>query len=178
MMRIVFALFLMALFAAPALAAPKAVVFDFELIDTSLGGEMHGTRPEERVRLAKMAPELRDKLGASGRYEIVPLGAEEAEAKAVNLQSCGGCDVAMAKKLGADLSITGTVQKVSDILLNVNIYIRDVKTGEMTEAMTADVRNNTDDSWARGLSYLIRNRLLVAPEKPAPEKPAPEKNAQ
>jgi hypothetical protein len=154
--------------ATTAMAAPqRAVVFDFELIDTSLTGEMRGVNKDETARLAKLAPLLRDKLGASGRYEIVDLGPEEAAAKAANLQACGGCDVTVAKKLDADLSITGTVQKVSELILNINIYVRDVKTGRLTDAYSVDIRDNTDQSWLRGLDYLIRNRLLASQEKTA-----------
>ncbi len=117
--------------------------------------------------MAKLAPLLREKLAASGRYEIVDLGPEAATAKAANLQACGGCDVAIAKKLDADLSITGTVQKVSELILNINIYVRDVKTGQLSDAFSVDIRDNTDQSWMRGLDYLIRNRLLASPEKAA-----------
>jgi len=165
--------FFMSVLATVSIASPhRAVVFDFELVDTSLTGEMRGTNKEETERLAKMSPVLRDRLAASGRYDIIPLGAEEAAAKAANLQSCGGCDVAIAKKLGADEAITGTVQKVSELILNINIYVRDTKTGELLNAYSADVRNNTDESWMRGLSYLIRNRLLAPTENAAPEKAA------
>jgi hypothetical protein len=171
--------FCFSILATAALAAPpRVVIFDFELVDTSLTGEMRGANREETVRLTKMSPILRDKLAASGRYDIIPLGAEEATAKAANLQSCGGCDVAIAKKLGADLAITGTVQKVSELILNINIYVRDTKTGELLNAYSADVRNNTDESWMRGLSYLIRNRLLEPPPEGTQEKAAPEKAPQ
>lgn len=157
---------LLCLLVSPALAdAPRAVVFDFELIDTSLTGEMKGANKDETARLAKMAPILRSKLTAADRYEVVDLGPQEAVAKASNLQACGGCDVEIAKKLGADVSITGTVQKASETLFTINIYVRDVKTGKVINAMSADVRNNTDEGWARGLDYLIRNRLLAASGK-------------
>jgi len=160
--------FILFVCATAAAAEPvRAVVFDFELIDMSLTGEMKGKSKDELARLAKMAPELRNKLAASGRYEVVALGAEEANAKAANLQACGGCDVAMAKRLGADVSITGTVQKASERIFNINVYMRDTKTGELTKAVSADIRDDTDEAWARGLSYLIRNRLLTEPDKAA-----------
>ena len=72
-----------------------------------------------------------------------------------------------AQKLGADLSITGLVQKVSALILNMNIYLRDVHTGKLITGMSADFRGNTDESWSRAMSYLIRNRLL-APNYGAP----------
>jgi hypothetical protein len=170
--------FCFSIVAAAALAAPpRVVIFDFELVDTSLTGEMKGTSKDELARLAKMAPDLRERLAASGRYEIIPLGAEEANAKAANLQACGGCDVAMAKRLGADVAVTGTVRKASERLFTINVYLRDTKTGNLTQAASADIRENTDEAWTRGLSYLVRNRLLAPPDD-ASAPAAPEKASQ
>jgi len=84
------------------------------------------------------------------------------------LQACGGCDVQYAQKLGADLAITGVVQKVSNLILNINIYLRDVHTGRLVTAVSADMRGNTDESWSRATNYLVRNRLL-APHYGAPQ---------
>ncbi len=67
----------------------------------------------------------------------------------------------LAQKVGADLSVTGVVQKVSNLILNMNVYIRDAHTGQMVAAASADLRGNTDESWSRGMSYLLRNRLLA-----------------
>ena len=83
------------------------------------------------------------------------------------MQACGGCDVQYAQKLGADLAITGVVQKVSNLILNMNIYLRDVHTGGVIAVMSADMRGNTDESWSRATNYLVRNRLL-APRYGAP----------
>ena len=140
--------------------APKAAVFDFELIDTSLDGEMNGKRADEQARLGRAGDQLRKGLADSGKFVILDIGPVEADARAANLQSCGGCDVDLAKKLGADLSITATVQKVSNLILNMNVYIHDAHTGKLVTSMSADFRSNTDESWTRTVSYLLRNRLL------------------
>jgi hypothetical protein len=76
--------------------------------------------------------------------------------------------VKYAQQLGADLAITGVVQKVSNLILNMNIYLRDTHTGRLVTAMSADFRGNTDVSWSRTTSYLLRNRLL-APNYGAPQ---------
>jgi hypothetical protein len=89
-------------------------------------------------------------------------------AHAANLQACGGCDVDLAQKLGADLAITGVVQKVSNLILSLNIYLRDTRSGRLVTSMSADFRGNTDESWQRTASYLLRNRLL-APNYGAPQ---------
>jgi Protein of unknown function (DUF2380) len=78
------------------------------------------------------------------------------------------CDVQYAQQLGADLAITGLVQKVSALILNMNIYLRDAHTGRLIASMSADFRSNTDESWSRTMSFLLRNRLL-APNYGAPQ---------
>jgi hypothetical protein len=42
----------------------------------------------------------------------------------------------------------------------LNIYLRDTQTGRLVTSMSADFRGNTDESWQRTASYLLRNRLL------------------
>ena len=147
---------------APAAASEQsAAVFDFELIDTSLEGEMNGPRVDEQARLARLGEELRKRLAVSGRFVVVDVGPLAREARASNLQACGGCDVVFARRLGAALAITGTVQKVSNLILNMNVYIRDADTGRLVAVASVDMRGNTDESWMRGLDWLIRNRLLA-----------------
>jgi hypothetical protein len=141
--------------------AQTVAVFDFELIDTSLEGEIRGARPDEQARLGQLSVQLRERLKDSGRFSLVDIAPVTAEARASNLQGCGGCDTRLAARVGADLSITGTVQKVSNLILNINIYIRDVSSGATIAAMSADMRGNTDESWFRALDWLIRNRLLA-----------------
>jgi hypothetical protein len=152
-----------ALVSWPLLAAaePRVAVFDFELIDTSLDGAMYGVRPDETARLKKAGEQLRKALASSGRFEVADIGPVEAAAHAANLQACGGCDAALAQKAGASLAITGTVQKVSNLILNMNIYIRDASTKKLIAIRSADFRGNTDESWSRAVDYLIRNYLLL-----------------
>ena len=51
---------------------------------------------------------------------------------------------------------------------HINLYLRDVHTGQLVTAMSADMRGNTDESWTRAANYLLRNRLL-APNFGAPQ---------
>ena len=147
---------------------PKLAVFDFELVDTSLQGEVNGPRADEHDRLMRVGDQLRRQLAESGKYQLLDIAPVNAAAHGSNLQACGGCDVQYAKQLGADLAITGVVQKVSNLILNINIYLRDVHPGRLVTSMSADLRGNTDESWSRATSYLVRNRLL-APDYGAPQ---------
>jgi hypothetical protein len=146
---------------------PKLAVFDFELIDTSLPGEVYGSKPELE-RMQRIGDQLRKALTESGKFEVLDIAPVNAAAHGSNLQACGGCDVKLAGQLGADLEITGVVQKVSNLILNLNIYLRDVHTGHLVTAASVDMRGNTDETWSRAMSYLIRNRLL-APNYGKPE---------
>jgi hypothetical protein len=147
---------------------PKVAVFDFELLDTSLQGEVDGPRADEQRRLKEVTEQLRKALAASGKFVVIDIAAVNAAAHASNLQACGGCDVQYAQQLGADLAITGLVQKVSALILNMNVYLRDAHTGQLIASMNADFRGNTDESWSRSMGFLLRNRMF-APNYGAPQ---------
>ena len=156
---------LAALPVVPAAAAPqRAAVFDFEMIDTSLSGEMNGKNPAETQRLVKAAQDLRAKLAASDRYQIVDIALVAEKAHGANLQACGGCDAAFARELGADVAITGIVQKVSDMILNMTIIIRDAATAKVIAAASADMQGSSDENWSRAVNFIVRNRLLASKE--------------
>jgi hypothetical protein len=157
---VVFAM-LALLVSTPARAEqPKLAVFDFELLDTSLEGEMRGPQADERDRLFRISDLVRRRLAESGKFQLLDISPVKAAAEGSNLQACGGCDVQYAQRIGADLVITGVMKKISTLILNLTIFVRDVHTGQLITAMNADFRGNTDESWTRATNYLIRNRLL------------------
>ena len=89
---------------------PKLAVFDFELLDTSLQGEVNGPRKDEQDRLMRAGDQLRRELADSGRFQLLDIAPVNAAAHGSNLQACGGCDVRYADQIGADLVLTGVVQ--------------------------------------------------------------------
>jgi hypothetical protein len=155
-------LMLTSLAAVRAAELPRLAVFDFEMIDSSLDGEMRGTRADEQARLMRTGDQVRKELGESGKFQILDIAPINAAAHQSHLQACGGCDVTLARELGADLEITGVVQKVSNLILNINAYMRDVHTGKLVAGGSVDMRGNTDESWSRATRYLVRERLLAA----------------
>lgn len=146
---------------AAANAATRTVaVFDFEFVDTSLEGATNGPRADEQARLARVGGDLRRRLAESGRVSVADIAPVAAQAHSSNLQACGGCEAGFARTLGAQLAVTGWVQKVSNLILNMNIAVRDADTGRLLANMSVDMRGNTDESWSRALDWLVRNRLL------------------
>jgi hypothetical protein len=154
-------LMLVATACARAADPPKLAVFDFEMIDSSLEGQMNGPRADEQQRLLRAGNQLRKELGESGKFRILDIAPVNAAAHQSNLQACGGCDVKLAKQIGADLAVTGVVQKVSNLILNVNVYMRDTGTGRLVGGASVDMRGNTDESWSRAVHYLVQERLLA-----------------
>src|SRR5215475_3574109 len=147
-MRALIGIALLALMnAASARAAepPRLAVFDFEMMDTSLQGEVYGQRTDEHDRLMRVGDQLRKELGDSGKFQILDISPVNTAAHQNNLQACGGCDLKLAEELGADLYITGVVQKVSNLILNINAYMRDAHTGRLLKAASVDMRGNTDE---------------------------------
>jgi hypothetical protein len=138
--------------------SPTAI-FAFDLNDTSLQGEVQGHRADEQQRLAALDTQIRDILARSGCCTAMDLRDVAEQARGMDIKSCNGCDVALAQKVGAKISVTGWVQKVSNLILNINVVARNVSTGNVIEAGSVDIRGNTDESWSRGLAYLLRDRL-------------------
>jgi hypothetical protein len=139
----------------------RLAVFDFELIDTSLQGEMEGIDPADEARLRMIEAALRQRLEQSGRFELVDTApvADQIDAAGL-LWSCNGCEAGIAKRLNAEYALVGWVQKVSNLILNLNVVIRDTSTREQVFARSVDIRGNTDESWRHGIRYLLENHLL------------------
>jgi hypothetical protein len=51
------------------------------------------------------------------------------------------------------------VQKVSNLILNINIEIKEVASGQTILNKSVDIRGNTDQSWSRGISYMVRGMV-------------------
>ncbi len=143
--------------AAPALAAPeKAAVFDFQLANLA---QLPPTTADA-ARLPHLSDMLRQLLADSGRYQIVATDSFKGKAQAEDLRSCGGCAEDYARSLGAQLAVTGQIQKVSNLILNINVYIKDVGSKAPEHAYSVDIRGDNDDSFDHGIKYLVKHEIL------------------
>jgi hypothetical protein len=158
-----FFVLLAGLFAWPAMAATKAAVFPFDFHDAQQDGEVVPQYNQEDLRRLKLvADELKTLMQNDGRYSVVDLSSKQKEIETASpFNQCNGCEVAIAKEAGADIAVTGYVDKVSDALLNLAIVARDTKTGALTKTMSASINGNSDDLWLHGVRYLWKNRFNV-----------------
>ena len=153
------------LLAGPAQAAEPArtAVFGIELIDTSQEAE-RGTREDQSRRVDLATAELRRLLGASQQLQLIDITPQqEVIAAKAPLNKCNGCDEDIGKALGADLIISGIIQKTSNLILSFAITVKDVRSGKVIRAGQVDIRGNTDETWLRGIRWVVKNRLLAEP---------------
>ncbi|MGD1877198.1 MAG: DUF3280 domain-containing protein [Kiloniellaceae bacterium] len=163
-------LFALGLLLAPAAPAPataatptKIAVFDVELYDTSLEGEMRGKDPAEAARLKTLSAMLREAVAA--RDDMTPVDTaplDERLAKLPALYSCGGCEAKLAGELGAERSVSAYVYKISTLILYITVAVRDTASGKLLEEASVSIRGNTDDSWRHGLQSLLQRRIFKA----------------
>ena len=66
----------------------RAAVFDLELLDTSLQGEMKGPQADEQRRLKDVSEQLRKGLADAGKFVVIDIAPVNAAAHASNLQAC------------------------------------------------------------------------------------------
>lgn len=156
---------LLALFLAlPAEAAPfKVAVFDVELYDTSLEGEMRGKDPAETVRLEQLTALLRETVTRRDDMVAVDIGPlRERLARMPALYSCSGCEAKLAAELGAERSVSGFVYKISTLILYITVAVRDTATGRLIEEGSVSIRGNTDESWRHGMDSLLQRQIFKA----------------
>lgn len=142
---------------APASAAPeKAAVFDFQLANLA---QLPPTAAD-KARLPHLSDMLRQLLTESGRYQMVSTAPVKAKAQSEDLRSCGGCANDYARKVGAQVAITGQIQKVSNLILNINVYIKDLDSKAPERAYSVDIRGDNEDSFNHGIKYLVKHNIL------------------
>jgi hypothetical protein len=157
-MRILFALTLLAAAAPAAAEQPRsAAFFGVHFVDMSEGGDL----ADEAARVAMVSARLQEALAASGRYSFVDVSPVARKAALFeNIANCGGCDARLAADLGAAVAVTAEVQKTSNLILHMSVYVREAGGGALVAGGSADIRGNTDETWMRGVNYILKNRLL------------------
>ncbi len=158
----------------PAAADPaKAAVFPVELLDPGVVGGRR-PRPDETRKLALVTEELKAALARQGDIAAVDTAPQAAEiARQAPLYKCDGCAAPIARTLGADLAVTGYVEKGSNQIFNLYVVIADAATGKAVRAGQVVIRADTDDTWAHAMRWVVKNRLL---SEPLPGKPVPGKS--
>jgi hypothetical protein len=147
---------------AATAAEPKSLaLMDFELIDEMRTFSSDEARREVDRRIVLISAELAKELESRRMYRVLdPAPAAQLIERlkaSYELRACNGCEVDIGKALGAERIALCWVQKVSNLILNINMEVRSVATGETVYAKSVDIRGNTDETWLRGTRRLVDN---------------------
>ena len=156
-------------------AAPKLVLFPFEMVDAAQdagamgmgfgGGLPMGPDKAEVRRLALITDDLRQRIANDARYDLISADLVVADVEKLGpIHKCNGCEDDIARKAGAEVAVIAIVEKLSDLLYNFNLYVRDVAQQKLTAVMSTTVQGSTDEAWRRGIRYLAERKLLQAGE--------------
>jgi hypothetical protein len=150
---------------AQAGAAPDGLrslaVLEFELVDEQ--GNPH-TRAAQEVRLRNATAQLRQELAQRRLYRVVDATAaqdlqDKLRSQVAFFYRCDDCAAQVGARLGVDLVMTPWVQKVSELILNVNVQIYDIRAERVVFSKSVDLRGNDDVSWTRAVRYLVRDMV-------------------
>ncbi len=137
--------------------ALKAAVFDAVFVNSS----PQETTPEETARIAALTAHLKEALEKSGQYHVIDLASVKSQVDSVkDIHDCNGCEADIAKAAGAQVAVVAWVQKVSNLILNINIRIVDTATGAPIKGGSVYIRGNDEVSWSRGLKYLLEEHVF------------------
>jgi Protein of unknown function (DUF2380) len=146
---------------APATAARlrTLTVLDVELIDDQ---DNPATKAAQAVRLRNATAQLRQELAERGLYRVVDPAPTRALQDTLRAQQeffyrCDDCADQVGRQLGVELVMTPWVQKVSELILNVNVQIYDVTARQPIFTKSVDMRGNDDVSWQRAVRFLVRD---------------------
>lgn len=164
---------LLLLGAGSAIAGTKAAVMPLDLVDQTAEGALTGdplmvlatpkASPAEVERLALAGEELKRLLGERLGYEVVDLSPLAGEIRqAAPFHKCDGCEADIARKAGAELVVSGNIQKITLMILNLNLMVREVAGGAVKGSYTYPLRDNSDDGWLRGVRRAVEDMQAAA----------------
>lgn len=138
---------------------PALAVIGFDLVDD----HPDPARAELlRGRLAAITKQLEKGLHERALYRVVDTAAAEDLIAAQRdrnefLYRCNNCLAEVGNRLGTRLVAVGWVQRVSELILNINVAVQDSQTGVEVLSKSVDVRGNTDETWTRGVNFMLRD---------------------
>jgi hypothetical protein len=136
----------------------KIAVFAFQLEDASPAAALLGRDTSSAATMDKVSSEARRELAQSGRYSVID-ASNAATQK--SLQTCDGCEAALALQLGAEQSMVGVLTRVTQTDYYVRIQIRDARSGKLLDQEEANFAGG-EEGWATGVRMLIKHQVLAA----------------
>ncbi|SAL60951.1 hypothetical protein AWB74_03038 [Caballeronia arvi] len=140
-------------------ASQSIAMLDCTLIDDNAAYNDAEIDRIQSERLRMVSGALRDDLRERALFRV----ADNAKAgdliaslqRTQDMSTCNGCELRVAKQLDASRVGVCWVQKISNLILNMNLRVEDAATGATLFQRSVDIRGNTDLSWRRGAKALV-----------------------
>lgn len=138
---------------------PTLAVLGFDLVDDHPDPARAALL---RGRLSAITKQLEEGLHGRALYRVVDTAAAQDLITAQRernefLYRCNDCLADVGQRLGTRLVAVGWVQRVSELILNINVSVQDSQTGVEVLSKSVDLRGNTDETWARGVNFMLRD---------------------
>jgi hypothetical protein len=135
------------------------VMLDCTLIDDNAAYNDAEINRIQSQRLAMISNALRDDLQQRALFHVVDTTpARDLIAslqRTQDMSACNGCELRVARELGASRVGVCWVQKISNLILNINLRVEDAQGGATLFQRSVDMRGNTDRSWQRAARALV-----------------------
>lgn len=137
---------------------PPVIVLDFEMLgDTSV---VHLKKNDVQL-MQKFSRVFRQQLKQQAVFDVIDdeksLAVIEREGQQQFLHRCNGCELDLAKQLGAKQIIVPWIFRMSILIQTLVIEIRDVETGKLILKKPYNFRGNTEKAWEKTLLYAIND---------------------
>lgn len=154
----VFALAALAARAQPALPLRSLVALDFEVLEDHPQPDRAAAQAE---RARNASEQLRSALAQAGLYRVLDVDASEAVVRSLRerhtwLHRCAECAQTIGRAAGSELVLLPWAQVVSQLIVNLNVELRETESDRVLLNKSVDLRGNNDESWRRGIGFMVR----------------------
>ena len=134
------------------------IVLDFEMLgDTSV----EHLKQNDTVLMEKFSKVLRQQLKQQTVFDVIDdkesMAVIEQKGQQQYLHRCNGCELDLARELGAKQVIVPWIYRTSILIQSLIIEIRDVETGRLILKSPYNFRGNTDKAWEQTILYAIND---------------------
>lgn len=135
---------------------PPVIVLDFEMLgDTSV----EYLQQNDALLMKKFSKVFREQLKQQAVFDVIDdkesMAVIEQKAQQQFLHRCNGCELDLARELGAKQVIVPWIFRTSILIQSFIIEIRDVETGRLILKSPYNFRGNTDKAWEKTILYAI-----------------------
>lgn len=137
----------------------RVLVADFEVLEDQPQPDLAAALAQRAAASSRL---LRQRLTEEKLYDVIDLAAVQTTLAALRerhaaLYDCVGCAQELGRAAKVELVLMPWAQVVSQLIINLNVELREVATDRVLLNKSVDLRGNNDVSWERGIRFMVRD---------------------